>query len=464
MSEYTTQKNMTESPDEAGKIDLISFLMDYMNTMKRLWWIPVVTAVLLAGLFFLRVRYNYNPVFTAEATVSVRMAGNANNNDTQNGNTASQLGKIFPYILTSGALSEIVAEDLGTNGVGGDISVNSIDGTNLLTIRVTASDGPRAYEILQSVIRKYPDVAQYVVGQTELEVIDDNGIPQDGGQLRVERGSMRRGAFIGLVLGLMILAVYMMTFRTIRSAEDLRSLVNAPYLGSLPFYRTKKRKRSAENVINILEENPAPGYVDAMRLLRTRVERRMEERETKTLMVTSSIPGEGKSTVASNLAISMARRGKKVILVDCDLRNPSQRAIFGEEGEFPGLEAVINGKCEIEDALGAVQDGSRELDLRVLYGKSKPSNRVEILGSSRMGELIRSLEGMCDILILDTPPSAMLVDAMMLVKHVDLALYVVMYDYARRQYILKGIQELHEIGIHIAGCVINGGKETKAKK
>ena len=192
-----------------------------------------------------------------------------------------------------------------------------------------------------------------------------------------------------------------------------------------------------------------------MRLIRTRLERQMTDKHV--LMVTSSISGEGKSTVASNLAISMALKGKRVILIDCDLRNPSVGPIFNLEGSFPGLVAVLQGKCSVDDALYEVQNQGDPIGLSLLPGGDHKSNLVEILGSSAMSDLIVELRNRADIVILDTPPSAVLVDAMMLLKHVDAVAYVVMNDYARRRYIAKGIEELRAGDAPIVGCILNGG-------
>lgn len=454
MSENTAS---VQNQEELQKIDFVSFLRDYFHVFRRKWWIVVLLAVALGALSYFHTRVSYSPTYTAEATVSVQAVNSGSRID-NSASTAEQLGNVFPYILTSGVLKDIVADDLGTDGIPGSINVTNIDGTNLLTIQVTSGSGETAYKILQSVIKNYPDVAQYVVGQTTLTVIDDSGVPENTGTESVMRGSTERGAAVGILIGLFIVLLYMMTFRTIRTSSDLRAMVSAPYLGTLPVYHRKKRRRSDAVGINILEDNPQEDYVESIRLIRTRLERRMEEKKLKTIMVTSSIPGEGKSTVAANLAISIARKGKKVILVDCDLRNPSSQDVFNVKGEFPGLVSVLRGNATLEEAL--YQIPRENMQLFCLFGAPRGTQGVEILGNKEMGKLLHYLEETADVVILDTPPSAMLVDAMILVKYVKSAIYVVMSDYARRQYILKGVEELNEAGIDIAGCILNGGKES----
>ena len=198
-----------------------------------------------------------------------------------------------------------------------------------------------------------------------------------------------------------------------------------------------------------------------MRLIRTRLERQMKDK--KVLMVTSSVAGEGKSTVAANLAISMALKGKRVILVDCDLHNPSAGRIFNLKESYPGLLAVLNHQVELDEALCEIKNNDVPTGLTLLPGADKPSRLVEILGSDAMKETLAQLRERADVVILDTPPSAVLVDAMMLVRHVDGVAYVVMSDYARRRYVFDGVEELTSSGAPVVGCILNGGRTHTGK-
>ncbi len=446
------KENTTKKTEEFEKVDVISFVNEFIHRFRRLWALVLVTTVACAGLFYYRTSSSYSPTFVAEATVSVKLI---NGGIYANRNTAEQMGLIFPYILTSGALSDVIAEDLGMNSVPGTIRVASIKGTNLLTISVTSRNAENAYNILQSVLKNYPEVAQFVVGQTELTIVDDSGIPTDTGRASVIRGSLRRGALIGFAIGMGLVALYVISVRTIRSEEELRSLLNITCLGSLPFYQKKQRRNSTRTEINIMNEGENSDYVESMRLIRTRLERQMEGKQV--LMVTSSISGEGKSTVAANLAIAMARKGKRVVLVDCDLRNPTVSRIFDLKEQYPGLVSVLRGQSKLEDSMVPVTDQGNPIGLTLVPGGEREPRLVEILSSENMETVIQSLREKADIVILDTPPSAMLVDAMMLVRHVDAIAYVVMSDFARRRYIFQGVEELNNAGAPIVGCILNGG-------
>ena len=435
----------------AEQVEVISLLRDMLHRLKNFWWVIILMTALGGALFYFRSSSTYTPRYMAEATVSVEIV---NGGQYANQNTAEQMGTIFPYILTSGALSDVIATDLGTTGVPGTITVTSIRGTNLLTIDVTGREPEMTYAILQSVLKNYPEVAKYVVGQTNLTVIDDSGVPEDTGRNSVIRGSVKRGLLIGFALGVLMLLAYTMSTRTIRSESDLRSVLNVPCLGSLPFVRKKRRTKVINNELNMLYDRNCDEYMEAMRMIRTRLDRLTEGK--KVLMVTSSIPGEGKSTVAANLAISIAQKGKKVILIDCDLRNPSQTSIFNLAGGYPGLGSVLRGESALEDSMVEIKVRGIPIGLTVIPGGDNQSRSVEILGGEAMSELLVQLRERADAIILDTPPSAMLMDAMILARHADGAVYVIMSDFAKRSYIYKGIEELNENAVPVLGCLLNG--------
>ncbi len=446
-------ENVAKKNDEFENLDVISFLNDFFHRLRRLWLLVLAVTVGVAGIFYYRSTSTYSPTYVAEATVSVEIV---NGGIYANKNTAEQMGLIFPYILTSGALSDVIAEDLGTSSVPGTIRVSSIKGTNLLTITVSSWNAEYAYNTLQSVLKNYPEVAQFVVGQTELKIIDDSGVPTDTGRSSVIRGSVKRGLLLGFALGMLIVVLNVATFRTVRSESELRSLLNIPCLGTLPFYQKKQRRNSTRTEINILNDSESSDYVESIRLVRTRLERQMEGKQV--LMVTSSISGEGKSTVAANLAISMARKGKRVVLVDCDLRNPTVSQIFDLKAQYPGLVSILRNQSRLEESLVPVTDHGNPIGLTLLPGGQREPRLVEVLSSESMKNVIDRLRTIADVVILDTPPSAMLVDAMMLVQYVDAIAYVVMSDFARRRYIFEGVEELSTSGAPIVGCILNGGR------
>ena len=199
--------------------------------------------------------------------------------------------------------------------------------------------------------------------------------------------------------------------------------------------------------------------MEAIRKLRIKVMQEMENHEFRSLLVTSSIPGEGKTTIAVNLALAFARQGKSVVLVDCDLRNPSVAETMGEKNKYPGMTAVLQKKETLENALVTVE--VERGSLRILYGGAPDKSAVHYMGTERMAKVVRNLEENADIVIFDTAPSDFMADAAMLAKYVDAALYVVRCDHAPRARIRNGVSALAESNAKILGYVFNGDTSQK---
>lgn len=442
-----------ESRRELEKIDITSLFVDFCQGLRKLWWLILVLTVVFAIRGYFATSTSYVSQYVAEATVSVTSS---------TGSSAEDMAQIFPYILSSGVLADVVAEDMGLTQIPGTVSAVADEGTNLLTISVTSSDPQVAYNTLQSVLKNYPEVAEFVVGKTKLTVLDETGIPSDTRREEVIRGSYKRGALKGAGFGFAILAFYVLTRRTVKSKKELKNQINLMDCGSIPYIQVKKRKKKTfNNSLCLLNERISQGYVEAIRKLRIKVMKDMEENQFKTLMITSSIPGEGKTTLAVNLAISIANQGKKVVLIDCDMRNPSVAGVLKDQDTHPGLGAVLKKETALNDALTRVETGKGSLE--ILYGGNNDEKNTKLLGTKRMEALIHTLKKQADLIILDTAPSGILADAAVLARYVDAALYVIRYDHTKMQQIREGIQSLAMSGIHLIGYTFNGDSQSRGR-
>ena len=211
--------------DEAEKIDLIKAVEDFLHGLKKLWLLILALIVLGAGVSYFRTTYTYTPQYVASATMAVTGPGG------EYSGTATQMAEIFPYILSSGVLQDVVAREMGMDYVPGSVSVQAEEGTNLLTMSVTSNDPQMAYDVLHKMIECYPEVAEFVLGETSLEILDETGVPSDTRREIVVRGSYRRGAVQGALAGLVILCLYVFLKKTVRSKEKLKKYINLPDMG-----------------------------------------------------------------------------------------------------------------------------------------------------------------------------------------------------------------------------------------
>lgn len=461
MGDYR-DKSGSERVDAPEKIDLTNIMLDVYHGVKKLWWLVIGLAVIFAVQSYFSVSTSYQSNYVASATVSVTSVGGM---DYVNAQSAQQMAEVFPYILTSGVLKDVVAEDMGLDSMPGSIDVKADDGTNLLTISVSGDDPQMAYKTLKSVIKNYPKVAEFVLGETKLTILDETGIPTDTKRVEVIRGSYKRGALKGAIIGCVILLLYVLSRRTVKSRKELKKNINLQDLGSIPYVRTKKRKKETfYNSVSLLNERISMGYLEAVRKLRIRIMKDMEKKEYQTLLVTSSIPGEGKTTLSANLAISIAQQGKKVLLVDCDLRNPSIAGVMNEQEPHPGLGSVLKKEVPLSGAITNIKLPKKRTNengsLHVIFGGAPDGENSLLIGSGRMRALIKALKSKYDIIILDTAPSELLADAPLLGKYVDAALYVIRYDYTKLREIREGVGSLALSGIDMLGYVFNGDNSS----
>lgn len=203
-----------------------------------------------------------------------------------------------------------------------------------------------------------------------------------------------------------------------------------------------------ENLITL--SNPMSPIAEAYRTLRTNIQFSSIDKKVQVIAVTSTGPGEGKSTVASNLAVVTAQAGKKTLLIDCDQRKPMQHKIFGVSNE----KGLSNMLAEDGNFALAVQKSGIE-NLLLLTAGVKPPNPSELLASSKMKNFVHSLRGQLDFIIIDTPPLLMVTDAQLLSSYIDGYILTVASGEADRDAAAKAKELLDNVNGKILGVVLN---------
>ena len=447
---------------EEDLIDIVGLMTDYVRTLRRMWAWVLILAIACGAFFYVRNWMNWAPVYTASSTFTVT-AGKSRDTLTEgsysfyDSSTAEQMVNTFPYILTSGVLSRRAAETMGRDSLSGGISASSVADTNIFTLSVTDGDAEQAYTTLQAVIECYPQVAEAIVGPTSMQLIDETGIPAHPDNPRDGKRDALKGAAGGAALSLLWTGAVMLSRNTIRRKEDFQRRAHMKCIGEIPQIAMKKRSGSRSHVINILNEKTDPRFEEALQSVRSRIEYSAWRHHSRTVLITSALAGEGKSTLAVNLALSFARNGKRVALIDCDLRNPSNRKLLGvEEGD--GLHEVLTGEAKLQDVLltGREMGMDKELKFCFLPGGKPVADGSRLLGRERMQKIIEALEQKVDLVILDSAPAGMLTDAGVLAQYADSAVFVVKKDYAAATHIMDGLEELAESHIHLIGGILNG--------
>jgi succinoglycan biosynthesis transport protein ExoP len=269
----------------------------------------------------------------------------------------------------------------------------------------------------------------------------------------VEPKTIRNGALalvLGLVLGVGFAFVREYLDDSIRSKEDLeRATGGLPVVGLIPAVSNWKNHRTAFLATAAKPHSPA---AEAYRTLRTSVQFLGLDHPIRSLLVTSPTKEEGKTTTLTNLAVSLAQIGQRVILLDCDLRRPRIHQFFGMSNES-GFTSVLLGTDPVAEA---IQPAQGYPSLAVLPSGPPPPDPSELLSSQRTRDLLEALRSHCDILLVDSPPVLPVTDPLVLAALADSTLLVVSADQTSKRAVSRAVEVLTQIDTPLMGTVLNG--------
>ena len=448
-------QNEHTEPSGAAPIDLFALLRDFMRIARGKWIYLILTVVVMGAGMTLWRYVTYSPVYSASATYAVTSYQNGSYSTYQDNSLARQTAETAPHILNSDMFRRRLADALEMDQVPGTIQASVMQGTNFLIISVTDDDPLAAHRTLQAVQTIFPEVSESIIGKFFMEPMDESGVPDRPANPRTIQLDCLSGCMLGFVVGFVVVLVLALTNRTVRREEDCVKRINTKCLTTVPRIHQKVRSHKTVQSLNILRRNADPDLVEAFRSLRNRIERSSTKQGCRTLLVTSALPGEGKSTVAVNLALALAQAGKQVALMDCDLRNPTDSQIL-ETAQGPGLLDFLSGQQQLNDCMVSGKDlFGFSLPLIFLPAGNAVADGSAYLHNASMQKLIGFFQTQMDYLILDTPPAGLLTDAGIMAQYADGILFVVREDFAKADKILEGMEHVSQGGCEILGCVLN---------
>lgn len=332
-------------------------------------------------------------------------------------------------------------------------------GQGMVRLRELEREADASRTIYQNFLERFKETsAQETLQETNARVIVE-AQPPGGPTFPNTNRTLILALLIGVGAGVGLVFLTESMNNTFRDAGEFEAATGIAVLASVPRLGKKKKRR---DFLEYIRSRPNSAFAESIRNLRTSVLLANIDKPPKSILVTSSVPSEGKSTVALMLAVMSASMGKRTILVECDLRRPTINQIYPTE-HGRDVVAVLAGNCPLTDAVVSDEDDE---NFFVLPGMEAQANPADILSSQRFARLIESLEESFDMVVLDSPPVLAVTDARIVAKSADIAIMTYRWDETPRDLVKDAVGQMQAVGVRFAGCVktLVDGKRQAAYK
>ena len=436
------------------RIETFVELMDYVRVIRKRWQIIVAVMLVVVAGAALATALSPN-VYQAQTQLFVSTSGGSDSSALLSGSSFTQQ-RVLSYanvITTPKVLDPVIeALQLKTTAakLGDQITATVPLDTVLIAVDVTNADPRVAAQIADAVGKQFTktvaDLESVTTGQSspvKVTMVSVPTVPTAPISPKPTR-NLALGVVLGLLLGLGLALLRDLLDTTIKSEKDCAEVTDATVIGSIGF-----DPEAAKNPL-IVEVGPHSPRAEAFRTLRTNLQFVDAANHPRSIVFTSSVPTEGKTTTTANLAITMAAAGARICVVEGDLRRPRLLEYMGMDGSV-GLTNVLIGQAELGDVLQQFADSS----LYVLGAGAIPPNPSELLGSASMFATLKELESRFDVVIIDTPPLLPVTDAAVLSTLAGGTVVIVGAGRVDRDHLSRSLQSLETVQARVLGLVLN---------
>ena len=473
--------DMNLEQNEGMEIDL-KRLLDAI--LKKIWLIGIV-AVLAAVIAFVGTLLFITPQYQSSAMFYV------NNSDISVGNTTLSLtasdisasrGLVDTYIVilnTRETLLDVIdyaGVDVTYSQIKTMVQAEAVDDTEVFRVTITSPDPAEAEKLADAVAYILPKRISTIIEGTSAKVVDAAVIASSPSSPSYTKNAML-GFLIGLVLSAGLVVLQTLFDITIRAEEDIAQSCKAPVLAAVPDmvnsatdggyygYASKVHNKTTSGAGGKKQKVLVGGNIsfaaaEAYKLLRTKLQFSfVDEEGCRVIGVSSAMSGEGKTLTAVNMAYSFSQLGKRVLLIDCDMRRPSLAEKLPIK-KTPGLSDYLVGQIQPDQLIqrcGLLED---EQAFHAISSGRMPPNPMELLSSTRMEKMMRLLREKYDYIVLDLPPVGEVSDALVAAKLVDGMLLVVRHNYCNRIALNNAVRQFEFVDAKILGVVFNSTEDS----
>lgn len=428
-------------------------LRGWARALRKYWWIVLVTTLLALGTGA-AITFRTAPLYASTVTFFVRTPAEQIGGAYQGDQFAQKRVNSYVQLMESRRLADLILSDtqldLTVDQVISRISAKGDLNTVLLTATVTDESPQQSLDIAESL------ADQFVAMVSDIETAPESNAPSVTLEVTSEATlnpnpvaprpviNLSLALIVGLTLGVGLAILRELLDTTVRSVEGLRELSGHSVLAVVPFDETAKTSPL------ISDSHARSVRAEAFRQLRTNLQFVDVDNPVNVVAVTSSIINEGKSSTATNMAVTFAEAGRKVLLIEGDLRRPKVAEYLGLEGSI-GLTNVLAGQVSVDEVLQSWGRGG----LTVLPSGSIPPNPSELLGSQNMQDLLGAMKATFDIIIIDTPPLLPVTDGAIMAAISDGAILVVRHGKTSRGQVSAAVATLAAVDARLLGSVLN---------
>ena len=424
-----------------------------LSDLIKNMWIIISLSISVACFSYIQSIESYEPSYTVRATYIVTARG-VNNDLITAMKKSQESANRFAEIINSRALLNEISSETGYKTVNIFINAIVISETNLVQVEIYGKTPQYAFSIFQAMTHHYPEIVNKTITNATVGVLVEPTVGSNPSYVISPLKTMLKYFAIGVV-GLTAFFMMLSCIKdTVRSGHDVEKKLDTDYLGEVCHEKKiRKRKKAGSDAILISKNTVSFRYVECIQRISRKIQNIMHRKNFSSLLVTSCLQKEGKSTIAANIALSMAEQGKKVLLIDLDLRKPAQYRMFNSSAlGGDDFREVLNGKKSIDTIIGKLKD----IEVYTVFNSNKYTNSTEILTNGVIKEILDGLKikGF-DYIIIDSSAMELTADTEVLAEYVDAVLVVVKEHYARAKAINDRLDALYNCKAKVIGCIVN---------
>lgn len=424
-------------------------ILSIIRVIVKKFWIILYVAIICAigtDVFFM---INYTPEYQTTSQFLVTAKENSTYSSKMTIISTKEMAEKFSYLLSSSVMAKEVAQNLGYETLPGTIETSVVGESSILLVTVKANTPLNAYNIMNNLISSYDSVSKHMDDSALIEPLDQIRIPAAPSNSINSRQNLILGFGIGALASLGLIVLLELLKDDLKTEKQVEKKLDINLFGTLYEERRNyfkvKRKRSL--LINDIATSFE--YIENVKVIRSKLEYYLSTNKLKSVLITSTFENEGKTTLAVNLALSLAKTDAKVLLIDMDLKKPSLYKVFGlDRDKIISFKEVLESKnyqkAIFKDVMG----------IDILANDESYIDSELLLDNEELENIFTKLKNSYDYIIVDSAPVLVAEDTISLSNKVDATLFVARENYGKVRYINDAIDLIKEINGNLIGCVL----------